>query len=337
MGMSIEQQSPVVGARLQKIHEISGDLKNAQLEKAQKQIAARIQRKVDPDAVANTDKIEQRPVLVLQRPQKLVLPPQDPVIPDCESPPLNVVGRWASTKRGIPSVLVRCPLFAGVRSPRFITDERVLASQGKTVVIRRGGESKEWTQLDLTTLLQFIHISDEYNTFKFAVDETLRLFGVVPNNNSRIALENSCTRLMGLVRIDSQDEKWNYRHRFPLLTELKWATLKNPGEDDERICSGVLHKNLFKLFEHGNVTHIDFQQRLALPTGFPQWLHAFYSSHRDPIPLQVEDLAKWAGITGEKKELNRKTRAALEALKTIGFLKSFEVSYDGRVVVERAY
>lgn len=286
----------------------------------------------------------------LTPPQRPVDPPQPPTpsaadvpAPESQEPPAPasagpVLSRqWPSAKRGIPSVLVRCALFAGIVKARGReADESLLLAQPGDIAIRRV-KGAEWTQYDLCVLLQLVQIADELGEFAFGVDEMLAMLGIPPNGCSRRALEKSLDRLSGRMRIDVEDEEWRHRRRFSLLPEFNWSTRIRGGDASPK-CSGRLAPTFMALYLYSNVTRIDWSQRRALPAGFAQWLHAFYSSHKEPHPIQAATLAKWAGLSDSLHgfEVNRLTRHALAALQSVGFLSSFEVSRTGLVTVERA-
>ena len=202
-------------------------------------------------------------------------------------------------------------------------------------MLRRGGAGTEWTQYDLSVLLQLVQIANEYGHFSFGVDEMLTLLGIKPGPSTREALKQSLERLMGVLRIDMEDEEWLHRGSFSLLPDFTWSTRRHAGDKAPK-CLGQLAPKFMALYLYGNVTRIDWSQRLALPAGFAQWLHAFYSSHKQPRPIQAAALANWAALTSEPKEMNRLIREALAALQSVGFLSSFEVSRAGLVTVERA-
>lgn len=286
----------------------------------------------------------------LTPPQRPVDPPQPPTpsaadvpAPESQEPPAPasagpvLVRQWPSAKRGIPSVLVRCALFAGIAQTRGReADESLLLAQPGDIAIRRV-KGAEWTQYDLCVLLQLVQIADEQGEFAFGVDEMLLMLGIAPGRNARCALEKSLDRLSGRMRIDVEDEEWRHRRRFSLLPEFNWST-RIRGGDSAPKCSGQLAPTFMALYLYSNVTRIDWAQRLALPAGFAQWLHAFYSSHKEPHPIQAATLAKWAGLSESLHgfEVNRLTRNALTALQSVGFLSSFEVNRAGLVTVERA-
>lgn len=262
--------------------------------------------------------------------------PAPPELPAPESAKLVLLREWPSTKRGIPSALVRCPLFAGVLQTRGRqADESLLLAQPGYIAIRRV-TGAEWVQYDLTVLLQLVQIADESGRFTFGVDEMLTMLGITPNANTRRALEKSLDRLSGRIRIDVEADEWRHRRRFSLLPDFTWSTRRRGGDATPK-CSGRLAEAFIELYLHGgNVTRIDWPQRLTLPAGFAQWLHAYYSSHKEPHPMQAVVLARWAGLDSAPREVNRLIRGALVALQSVGFLSSFEVTRAGLVTVERA-
>lgn len=242
--------------------------------------------------------------------------------------------RWPATKWGIPSLFVRCALFAGVPKPRgrMVDENVVLVAQAGGMAIRRVSGA-EWIQYDLSVLMLLVQIADATGRFEFGVDDLLRMLGITPAGNTRKALEQSLCRLAGRMSLDSTDGNRQHRRNTSALAEFTWSTRRNKGTGQK--CFGELSKALMELYVSSNVTHIETTQRLALPAGLAQWLHAYYSSHREPIPVTVIDLAKWAGLTSSPKEAARLIREALMSMQSVGFLTAFTVA-EGRVTVERS-
>jgi hypothetical protein len=246
-----------------------------------------------------------------------------------------LVRRWPRTKWGIPSLFLRCCLFAAIAKTRGRTADEsvVLAAQAGGITIRRV-TGAEWTQYDLSVLMLLVQIADENGYFAFGVDDMLHMLGIAPNGGSRRALEQSLDRLCGHMRLETADAESKNRRKVALLPDFTWSTRPSCGTGKK--CWGRIADALIELYLTANITHIDSAQRLALPAGLAQWLHAYYSSHRDPIPVQAADLAKWAGLTSASNEVNRLIRDALAALQSVGFLSSFHVSRTGLVTVERS-
>ena len=83
-------------------------------------------------------------------------------------------------------------------------------------------------------------------------------------------------------------------------------------------------------------TLLEWQQRLALPDGLATWLHGYYASHKKPYPIKLGTIHEGAGLTIKRKDhLREQTEIALEALKRVGFLKSWRIESD-LIYVERA-
>lgn len=265
-----------------------------------------------------------------------VQPVRSAVLEQKAASALMLVRRWPATKWGIPSLFVRSSLFAAIAKTRGrVADERVvLAAQAGGVPIRRISGA-EWTQYDLSVLMLLVQMADEKGYFSFGVDDMLCKLDTVRNGSTRRALEQSLDRLCGYMRLDTSDAESKNRRKVSLLPDFTWSTRPSCGTGKK--CWGRLADILIELYSTENITYIDSAQRLALPAGLAQWLHAFYSSHRDPISLQAAELAKWAGLTSSQNELNRLIRNALSALQSVGFLSAHEVSRTGVVVVERCY
>ncbi len=272
-----------------------------------------------------------------------VQPVRSAVLEQKAASALMLVRRWPATKWGIPSLFVRSSLFAAIAKTRGrVADERVvLAAQAGGVPIRRISGA-EWTQYDLSVLMLLVQIADEKGYFSFHVDDMLCKLRTAPGGKTRAALKRSTHRLLGYMSLDIEDAEKNSAKGVGIISDdFDWITSRS-GKAGEKCaegkCSGKLSNRLIKMYSDlaENITYIDHEQRLALPAGFAQWLHAFYSSHRHPIQLPAAELGKWAGLTSSSFELNRMLRNALAALNAVGFLSAHEISRSGLVSVERS-
>ena len=90
------------------------------------------------------------------------------------------------------------------------------------------------------------------------------------------------------------------------------------------------------LFGEGSyITRIEIGQRRNLSGDLAKWLHGFYSSHRDPIPLLVETLIENSGLqVGDKHRATQLVKDALKELVATGFLEHWEIK-NGLVSVKR--
>ena len=89
-----------------------------------------------------------------------------------------------------------------------------------------------------------------------------------------------------------------------------------------------LNKSLIKLYAQN--TWVDFKQRSALKRKpLAQYLHGYYSSHKNPYPVKVETLYKLSGSKTKRiSDFKKTTIAALEELIKIDFLVSYVIENE---------
>ena len=83
-------------------------------------------------------------------------------------------------------------------------------------------------------------------------------------------------------------------------------------------------------------TWVDFKQRAALKRKpLAQYLHGYYSSHKNPYPVKIETIYNLSG-SKNKRPTNFKIKVdlALSELVKIGFLNSYEIS-ENKVTVDK--
>ena len=118
-----------------------------------------------------------------------------------------------------------------------------------------------------------------------------------------------------------------------------FGSLVESGVKDELTRHYVLKLNpdMIRLYGETQWTAIDWQQRIQLRRKpLAQALHAYFSSHKNPLPVSFSFLQQ---ITGSRNvqaaDFKRKCRQALDELVSIGFLQSYSHERD-RVTVKRA-
>jgi hypothetical protein len=83
---------------------------------------------------------------------------------------------------------------------------------------------------------------------------------------------------------------------------------------------------LVQLFSESHNTWIEWKQRLALPVGLATWLHSYFSSHRQPLPIGFDEIIKGAGLTSSGKDARDAVLRALKELQAVGFLERFTLT-----------
>lgn len=261
---------------------------------------------------------------------------------------------WRESERGIPNELVRCAVFSAKNrnEPRKIYRANapyVIELIGPGQIIYTGEELR---QDDETVWLQLVHMAKEARseTITFTPYSLLKTLKWPGGGDSYKRLLATLRRLMGTV-LEVYSERLDKGVTTNLIANFEYAKdhdkpwrVKVFDEDDE----------LLFLFDKLHYSRLDWDMRLALPTGIATWLHGYLASHKKPYPIYVDTLAKNAGLTLEtpedkqldkaaqiakrKKRLNEAKRAikkALEALREREFLKSFEITKEGLVSVIR--
>lgn len=116
------------------------------------------------------------------------------------------------------------------------------------------------------------------------------------------------------------------------------SCVRNP---DSKRFEIQLNTELRLLFGHNEWTAIDLNTRHEL-SGYPlaQWLHAFYSTHANPLPYKIDTLRSLCGSTnrhtsGFKQELKKALAAVQCAALKRG--KSFEYTVDNKVHIQHDF
>ncbi|UUZ66195.1 replication initiator protein A (plasmid) [Polaromonas sp. P1-6] len=84
------------------------------------------------------------------------------------------------------------------------------------------------------------------------------------------------------------------------------------------------------LFMEDTTTLLEWETRKKIGTRatVAQWLHSFYSSHREPIPLKVEKLYELCRSGDSLSSFRRNIKNALNKLVDVEFLTTFSIVND---------
>jgi len=231
---------------------------------------------------------------------------------------------WPEDSRGLPNAILRSALFGVVRrGRRRVLDREVIAAVGG-VVIRFTGERLD--QADLDVWEHCIHLTREQGLgayLTFSAHSFLKAIGRPTDGRSHRWLRASLKRLHNSeveisVRRPSSPEE-GYQGRL-----LKRWEIADKGRHLIR-----LDPKLAVLYEGHQWTKLVWQQRHRLK-GHPlaQWLHGFFSTHREPLPYKVETLRKLCG--SEMKELRYFRKELREAMALLTKATGWQVWIDER-------
>jgi hypothetical protein len=221
-------------------------------------------------------------------------------------------------KRIAPNDLIRSSLFTvgNHRQKREYLKQQTLYSFRNTEITFTGEELR---QDDEDVWLQLISLASESQTNKieFLPYSFIRSLGWPQRTQYKDKLKEILSRLsatdVGLINREFKDG-------FNVSLVRKFAWTEN-GEN-LKVWRVWLEPEVVRLFSRLGETYtkINWDQRNKLKP-LAKWLHAFYSSHEFPLPMQLTKIMKLCGSkTKSKKHFKPIVRNALVELVQINFI-----------------
>lgn len=243
---------------------------------------------------------------------------------------------WAEVVRCLPNEILRSALFNAKnrKTPRVYLRQAEIAVVGDGKISYTGEELR---QDDETVWLQLLHIAKavpvgtivEFTPYNFCKN-----IGWSISGQSYMRLRESLSRMQATALAVSSN-RLKQGVSISMIPFFQWVdeeTGTNLPKWSVRIAPDLL-----KLFGENQFTHIEWKQRLALPTGLATWLLGYFATHREPYAIKFETLRRGSGITTRSGgELRKLLNVALENLVSVGFIEKFSINGD-LVHVERAH
>ena len=249
-------------------------------------------------------------------------PPQLPVTAKILQLPL-----WPDAMRCLPNEIIRSALFnaRNHKQPRAYFESAEIAVIGGGRVSFTG---KELRQNDQTVWLQLIHLAKsqplgelvEFTPYSFCKSVNWTIDG-----RSYARLRDCLTRMQATA-LSVYSDRLKEGISLSMIPEFKWQDGKGQALSLYQVR---VAPKLVELFGDVQYTQVEWNQRLALPTGIATWLHGYYASHKTPYPIKIDTIKTGAGITTEKDtKIKQLIERALIQLVNVGFLASYEIIDD---------
>jgi hypothetical protein len=228
---------------------------------------------------------------------------------------------WPEEKRGTPNSFVRSTLFSAIQSKdRVYMKEAVLFSQ-QGITIKYTGEQLNQEDLDVWEAISHLARQHPLGTeCSFTAYSILKALNLPVGGHQHERLHSAIIRLTACA-VEIRHEGRAY-----------FGSLIESGIKDEVTSHYTIsiNKKLNELFGNNGWTAIDWQQRLLLRRKpLAQALHAYFSSHERPYPVNISTLQELTGSRNtQKASFKRQVKAALESMIKIGFLKSYDIQDD---------
>ena len=247
---------------------------------------------------------------------------------------------WHHDWRGIPNALARSALFnvSNLRSAerRHFNLAEIASTRGISLVYT----GAELRQDDQDVFLQVLHLAKEQKlgeNIRFTANSMILALGWTRNSESyeRLAICMNRMKATALRLTIERPEGGRISYSGSLMGQFSW---RETGSDDPlREWTVSLEENIVKLFAPDAYSLLHWQTRLSLPP-LSKWLHAYYSTHRDPFPVKVETLHRLsASKIKELRKFRYELKAALALLVERGFFLSAHIDSKSDLVnVERA-
>lgn len=194
---------------------------------------------------------------------------------------------------------------------------------------------------DLSIAGNNIKNPEEFIAFGFTRYGLAKEMGRSPHNSFNKRLIESLDRLrFGGLIIESNSIAKNTKGRSQrlALNLMDYVTreTRKKGQNYENTLVCFIPKALILLMGNQNYTRVQWSKRLSLKSNIAKWLINFYSSHRKPLPVTLDNLCDAAGINIQRRTDARKlVRTAHKQLLDCGFLSDFNIE-DDRITVTRA-
>lgn len=210
---------------------------------------------------------------------------------------------WPDDKRAAPNSMVRCALFraalASKSGSRKMHRNTPLPSLGNEEVFYSGDDLDQKDMDVWMAVLQLFREKPVGDVVRVSSNQLLILSGLSNSGTSHEALKQRLDRLtFAHIRLNPTDPSSKYSFHGSLLQRAERS-------DDGKVWEISLAPRLKLLFTEG-YTWVDWEIRNSLKRSpMAQWLHSFYRSHKEPLPLTTEKLHKMCGSQSQEMRFFR--------------------------------
>lgn len=243
----------------------------------------------------------------------------------------EVFPMWDDSNRGVPNPFIRSGLFSVKNNEeRTFMKGLKVASLSNYVVTYTG---MDLSQDDLSVWLALINLARQQplcDSILFTGYSLIKDLGWTMNKNSYTRAQESITRLK-VTGIEIINCKAGEGYSGSLIREFAWTAMDANGNARWMVA---FEPRVFALFVQDTTTLIEWETRRMIGSRatVALWLHSFYSSHQDPIPMGVAKIFELCRSDSSLSSFRHTLKRSLEKLITVGFLTSYSLEKDIIVV-----
>lgn len=247
----------------------------------------------------------------------------------------EVLPFWDDNSRGVPNPFIRSGIFSvktGV-SREYLDNIRIDSLSNYQVRY----EGKELQQDDLTVWMALINLARNQpiaDKIFFSGYELIKDMGWRMHSETYEKVKQSIQRLK-VTAIQIATSNGAAAYSGSLIRAFGWNEMDPQSGNAKWMVR--FEPSVSSLFMEDTTTLLEWQTRKAIGTRatVALWLHAFYSSHRDPIPLPLSKLYELSRSGASLSTFRRNVKNALQTLKEVGFLTDFDVKKGDIVYVTK--
>jgi hypothetical protein len=245
-----------------------------------------------------------------------------------------VLPLWDDEKRGVPNPFIRSGLFSVKNTEtRIFMQKMPIASLSNYQVTYTG---QELQQDDLSVWMSLINLARNQpmsDSILFTGYSLVKDLGWRMHSESYRRAKESIERLK-VTGIEISTNNKETAYSGSLIREYAWTAQDSKGNARWMIR---FESRVSSLFMEDTTTLLEWETRKKIGTRatVAQWLHSFYSSHRDPIPLTVEKLYELCRSGDSLSSFRRNIKNALNKLVDVEFLTHYSIINDA-VHVQKA-
>lgn len=238
----------------------------------------------------------------------------------------SVLPLWDDGNRGVPNPLIRSGLFTVRSTDKREFIKRKVASLSQYEVHYQG---QELQQDDLSVWMSLINMAREmpvadavyFTGYRLIKDLGLRMHS---DSYKRIRASIERLKVTGLEIASADGTK---AYSGSLIRDYAFESAEKNGNAKWMVR---FESKVAMLFMEDTTTLLEWETRKKIGTRatLALWLHAFYSSHRDPIPLPVAKIHELCGSGDKISSFRRNLDLAFKRLIAVEFLVHYDITND---------
>ncbi|MDQ3960335.1 MAG: plasmid replication initiator TrfA [Pseudomonadota bacterium] len=262
------------------------------------------------------------------------LPEQRPTLKQPTGKVVQFPLLFSDEARPVSNAMARSALFAAIqgKNRQMFRDQHLATVEGVEIIFT----GQQLNQDDHDVLMQLVHMVQhkpigDYVTLPANV--ILKALGRGTSGREHEQLKADMKRLLEcLVTLRNTKSKVTY-----------YGHLIDDAMQDEYLPQHKRHwcfrlnAKMLPFYARDSFSLIDWEQRKDLKRkDLARWLHGYYATHAKPLPVKVETLRKLSGSKAKSlRHFREKLRAALDNLKAIGAIVSWQIDAADLVTVDR--